>query len=365
MTSVTAACDPDRSFGQSAMRGWRGLCGQAYRPNGERKLLRLRIAITGSSGYLAQQLIKRLGSDSDVDLILGLDIRPRLAAVNCPASFLQFDLTAPSEELSAHFRSHQVNTALHLAWQFNPIHDLRRHRQVDVDGSQNFFRAAEAAGVRRVIHASSATAYVNPANPCQPPFLAEESPVSGTPLYLYSKHKAEVDRIAQEFMARHPEIEVMILRPSIVLGPNTRNIVAEMLEWPWRSFPWMFQVAGADPPMQFVSEEDMAEVLYQALKSDLRGIFNVAGDGTIRYSDMVRAVGKKPLALPAPLLYPLAAILWALRFAPFPPGMLDMIRYPWVADNTRLKQVFGYVPRLDSMQALHSFIAARALSPSS
>lgn len=324
----------------------------------------LRIAITGSSGYLAQKLIQRLGADPDVELILGLDIRPRVAAVKCPASFLQFDLTAPWDELKAYFRSHQINTALHLAWQFNPIHDLQRHRQVDVEGSQNFFRAAEAVGVRRVIHASSATAYVHPENPSKPPYLAEEAPVTGTPLYLYSKHKAEVDRIAQDFMAQHPEIQVMILRPSIVLGPNTRNIVAEMLEWPWRSFPWMFQVYGADPPMQFVSEDDMAEVLYHALKSDLRGIFNVAGDGTIRYSEMVRAVGKKPLPLPAPIIYPLAAILWAFRFAPFPPGMLDMIRYPWVGDNTRLKKVFGYVPRSDSKQALDSFIAARALRSS-
>jgi UDP-glucose 4-epimerase len=324
--------------------------------------MKQRIAITGSSGYLAQQLIKRLGSDPDVELILGLDIRPRVIQVQCPTSFLQFDLTAPCQQLRDHFRSHQINTALHLAWQFNPIHDLQRHRQVDVEGSRNFFSAAEAAGVKRVIYASSATAYVNPANPSSPPFLMEECPVSGTPLYLYSKHKAEVDRIAQDFMVRHPELSVTILRPSIVLGPNTRNIVAEMLEWPWRSFPWMFQVYGADPPMQFVSEEDMAEIFYRALKSETRGVFNVAGDGTIRYSEMVRAVGKKPLALPAPFLYPLAAVLWALRFAPFPTGMLDMIRYPWVADNTRLKQVFGYVPRLSSIQALDSFIAARSVS---
>jgi UDP-glucose 4-epimerase len=283
-----------------------------------------------------------------------------VAEVQCPATFLQFDLTAPWEQLNDCFRSNRINTALHLAWQFNPIHNLRRHRQVDVEGSQNFFRAAAAAGIKRVVYASSATAYVNPANPSEPPFIKEESPVSGTPLYLYSKHKAEVDRIAQDFMGQHPEIAVLILRPSIVLGPHTRNIVAEMLEWPWPSFPWMFQVYGADPPMQFVSEDDMAEVLYRSLKSETRGIFNVAGDDTILYSQMVRAVGKRPLALPAVLLYPLAAVLWALRFAPFPTGMLDMIRYPWVGDNARLKGVFGYAPRLNSLQALNSFIAGRS-----
>lgn len=318
----------------------------------------LRIAITGSSGYLAQQLITRLGSDTDVKLVLGLDISPRVPEVKCAASFLRFDLTSPWGELRDCFRSHDINTALHLAWQFNPIHDVRRHRQVDVDGSQNFFRAAEAAGLKRVIYTSSATAYVNPANPSEPPYLTEESPVSGTPRYLYSKHKAEVDRMAQDFLARHPEIQVMILRPCIVLGPNTQNIVSKMMEWPWRSFPWRFQVRGADPPMQFISEDDMAEVLYRAVKSEARGIFNVAGDGIVPFSELVRAAGKKPLPIPAALLYPGAALLWALRLAPFPAGMLDMIRYPWVVDTTRLKRVFGYTPRLDSRQALESFTAA-------
>jgi UDP-glucose 4-epimerase len=319
----------------------------------------LRIAITGSGGYLAQQLIARLGSDPDVEFILGLDIRPRMPEVKCPSLSLRFDLTMPWEKLRDCFRSHDINTALHLAWQFNPIHDARRHRQVDIEGSQNLFRAAEAAALKRVIYTSSTTAYVNPANPSEPPYLTEESVVSGTPRYLYSKHKAEVDRMAQDFLAQHPEIQVIILRPSIVLGPHTQNIVSRMMEWPGRSFPWMFQVRGADPPMQFVSEDDMAEALYRAVKSEARGIFNVAGDGIVRFTELVRAVGKKPLPIPAALLYPGATLMWQLRLAPFPAGMLDMVRYPWVADNSRWKKVFGITPRLASKEALQSFISAR------
>lgn len=321
--------------------------------------MKLRLAITGSSGYLAQQLITRIGSDPDCEFILGLDIRPREAKVACPALFLRYDITAPWGELRDYFRSRDINTALHLAWQFAPIHDVKRHREVDVQGSENFFRAATAAGLKRVVYAGSTTAYVNPSNPATTPFLSEEGSVSGTPRYLYSKHKAEVDRMAQDFMAEHPGIQVVILRGAIVLGPHTQNFVTKMMGWPWRNFPWMFQVRGADPPMQFVSEEDMAEILYRAVKSDLRGIFNVAGDGVMRYSEVVRAAGKRPLELPALLLYSSSALLWALGLSAFPPGFLDMIRYPWVADNTRLKSVFGYTPRLSSQQALESYLRAR------
>ena len=321
--------------------------------------MKLRLAITGSSGYLAQQLIARLGPDPDVEFILGLDIRPRAPQVACPALFLRYDLTAPWEELRDHFRSRGTNAALHLAWQFNPIHDAKRQRKVDVEGSRNFFRAAAAAGVKRVVYAGSTTAYVNAANTGQ--LLSEETPVSGTPRYLYSKHKGEVDRMAQEFMQQHPEIQVIILRGAIVVGPHTQNIVSKMTEWPWRSFPWMFQVWGADPPMQFLSEEDIGEILYRSVKSDVRGIFNCAGDGVVPFSELVRIMGKKRLPIPAPLLYPQTALLWTLRLAPFPSGILDMIRYPWVGDTKRLKTVFGYTPRQTSRQALEAFAARRKL----
>lgn len=319
----------------------------------------LRLAIIGSSGYLARTLITRLGSSPDCEFILGLDVRPRALALAAPSLFLRYDVTTPWGELRDYLRSRDINAALHLAWQFNPIHDAKRHRQVDVEGSRNFFRAAEAAGLKRVVYTSSATAYVNPQNPSEPPYLSEETPVTGTPRYLYSKHKAEVDRMAQDFMTRHPEIQVVILRPAIVLGPNTQNIVSRMMEWPWRSFPWVFQVRGADPPLQFISEDDIGEVLFRAVTSDVRGIFNVAADGVVLFSEMAGLLGKKPLPLPAALLYRQTAVLWALRLAPFPAGILDMIRYPWLVDNSRLKKVFAYTPRLTSREALEGFAAAR------
>jgi UDP-glucose 4-epimerase len=318
--------------------------------------MNLRLAITGSGGYLANGLIERLGSEEECEFILGLDIRPRAPKIACSSEFLRFDLTAPWEKLAELFRSNKINTGLHLAWQFNPIHDVKRHRQVDVEGSRNFFRAAEAAGVKRIVYAGSTTAYVNPRNPREPPFLNEDTLVSGTPRYLYSLHKAEVDRMAQEFMARHPEVEFTLFRGAVVLGAHTQNIASKMMEWPARRFPWICCVRGANPPMQFLAEEDVGDVLYQAVKCGKRGIFNFAGDGVIRFYDLVRQTGKKPLPLPAFLVYPATTMLWALRLAPFPAGILDLIRYPWVADNKRLKEVFGYTPRHTSQQALDAFV---------
>lgn len=321
--------------------------------------MRLRLAITGSSGYLARELMAQLGADPDCEFILGMDIRRQEFKLPCAAEFLRFDLTAPWELLAEFWSKRRINAGLHLAWQFNPLHDRRRQREVDVQGSLNFLRAAAAAGLKRVVYCGSTTAYVNPQNPGREPWLREETPPSGTPRYLYSHHKAEIDRVVQSFQEEHPEIQVTLLRGAIVLGPHTQNIVSKMVDWPWQWFPWMFQVRGTDPAFQFLSEEDMNAILLRAVKTDAGGIFNCAGDGVVPYSEVVRASGKHPLALPAAVLYPITNLLWKLRLSPFPAGILDLIRYPWVADTTRLKAAFGFTPQHSSRQALEAFLATR------
>jgi UDP-glucose 4-epimerase len=321
--------------------------------------MKLRITITGSSGYLAQQLMGQLGADADCEFILGMDIHRREIQLPCAAEFLRFDMTAPWELLAEFWTKRRINAGLHWAWQFNPLHDRHRQREVDIQGSLNFLRAAAASGLKRMVYCGSTTAYVNPQNHGEEPWLPEETKPTGTPRYLYSCHKAEIDRVAQDFQVQHPEMQVTLLRGAIVLGPPTQNIVSKMLDWPWRWFPWMFQVRGYDPPFQFLSEEDMGAILLRAVKAEAGGIFNCAGDGTMRYSEVVRAGGKHPWALPATGLYPLTNLFWKLHFSPFPAGILDLIRYPWVGDTTRLKTVFGYMPQRTSREALETFLAAR------
>lgn len=321
--------------------------------------MKLRVAITGSTGYLGQQLMAQIAPDPDCEFILGMDIRRREFPLSCPAEFLRFDTTAPWELLADFWTRRRINAGVHLAWQFNPLHDRRRQREIDVQGSLNFLRAAAAAGLRRIVYCGSTTAYVNPRNPVQAPWLNEETQPTGTPRYLYSHHKAEIDRVVQDFGEQHPEIQVTLLRAAIVLGPHTRNIVSKMLDWPWRCFPWMFQVRGADPPFQFLSEEDMGAILARAVKAETGGVYNCAADDTLRYSEVVRASGKRSCAVPAAILFPLTQALWNLHLSPFPAGILDLIRYPWVADTTRLKTLFGYAPQHTSQAALEAFLAAR------
>ncbi len=327
------------------------------------------LLITGSSGYLAQLFIDKVLQNNLFERVVGFDVRPPdlnwLSKHAKNFSFYKGDVRN-YRQMSLVFAEELPVAVLHLAWVFNPLHDAHFQWQVDVLGSVNVFGLCDesswrwSAPVEKLIYMGSTTAYVNPKNPNAPPFIKETEPVSGTDLYLYSKHKAIVDRAAQDFIKRNPIIDFTLFRGAIILGAHTRNIVSQMAEWSLPGFSkYMFQVKGFDPPMQFLSEDDFVEILFRALSQDKPGIYNLAGDGTLRYSEIIEALGRKPLPLPAGLLYKATESLWRARCCPFPSGILDLIRYPWVADNSKLKKEFGYVPKKTSHDALAEFVAAR------
>jgi nucleoside-diphosphate-sugar epimerase len=194
----------------------------------------------------------QLGADPDCEFILGMDIRRREFALPCAAEFLRLDSTVPWELLAEFWTKRRINAGLHLAWQFNPLHDRSRQREVDVQGSLNFLRAAAAAGLKRVVYCGSTTAHVNPQNPREEPRLREETKPTSTPRYLYSCHKAEIDRVVQDFQEQHPEIQATLLGGAIVLGPRTQNIVSKMLDWHGPGFRGCSRCMEA-PPFTFSS----------------------------------------------------------------------------------------------------------------
>src|SRR5207249_2978140 len=75
----------------------------------------------------------------------------------------------------------------------------------------------------------------------------------------------EVDMYAQQYMWKYPEVDTVILRPAHIVGPTVRNAPSTYLRLPR---PWT--LAGFDPMVQLIHEEDVAHVLALALRPALR-----------------------------------------------------------------------------------------------
>ena len=83
----------------------------------------------------------------------------------------------------------------------------------NVAGTARLLTAASEAGVPRLVVASSVGAY----SPGLGAAVDETWPTHGIPTAAYSREKAYVERMLDEFEARHPSTRVVRLRPGFIL----------------------------------------------------------------------------------------------------------------------------------------------------
>lgn len=305
-----------------------------------------RIAITGISGYLGSQLLKRLAAHPDVERIVGVDARP--PTVQSPKlAFFQRDITRPIADL---FSGEQLDAAVHLAFVLKPTHSTVAARRVNVEGTRNLLEACRLGHVGHLLYLGSTAAYG--AHRDNPVPLTEESPLRPNRGFQYSREKAETDRMFLDYGTAHPEAAVTILRGCVVIGPGgARSIGAKMFT------RVMVRVAGHDPQVQYLHEDDLVDLLVAALEKRPRGIYNVAGDGLLRYSDVARLAGRRMAAIPGPVLSGLMGAAWALHLqSESSAAGLDFIAYPWVASNEKLKAATGFRYRYSSEDAIKAYV---------
>jgi len=108
------------------------------------------------------------------------------------------------------------------------------------------------------------------------------------------------------------------------------------------------------PNMQFVHEDDVAQLFSLLIEKKVSGAFNVAGDGVIRSSEVGAMIGKRAVKVPRWLYHAALWTLWNLRLksAEAPPGIVDYTSYPWVVDTTKAKERLGWKPKYTSKDTL-------------
>ena len=102
--------------------------------------------------------------------------------------------------------------------------------------------------------------------------------------------------------------------------------------------------SGTTPGVQFVHEIDVVRAIMFVLDHDLDGIFNVAGDGLLPWSEVAAMCGKRLAPLP-PVGRSLAAAAALARLGvDLPPELLDLLTYGRGVDNRRLRSQGFDVP---------------------
>ncbi|HEV2583135.1 MAG TPA: NAD-dependent epimerase/dehydratase family protein [Ktedonobacteraceae bacterium] len=173
----------------------------------------MRVLITGATGLLGGHLIKELQQRGEEirALVLPVENADKLKAQGVEVA--RGDITDASTLGAA---VNDVELVFHLAAMMGVWRPLADYRLVNVTGSENLYRAAQKAGVRRYVHTSSHCVYGLGLGR----FLTEKDPLRPD-THPYSVTKAEGDRLMRRLML-NSEVETVILRPGSFFGPGDK-----------------------------------------------------------------------------------------------------------------------------------------------
>jgi UDP-glucose 4-epimerase len=304
------------------------------------------ILITGVSGYFGQKLAAFFEEKMEVESITGIDIKPFGSRLN-KFTFIRHDVRDDMESI---FRSRDIDCVIHAAYILPPIHNIALMEDINVNGTKNVLNSAARHGVRQIMDCSSTTAYGF--HPDNPPLLTEESPLRGNEDFTYAKNKREIEEWIREFEKANPDISLITIRPCFVVGPGFTNPLAKHLCKKICILPWKMA------PFQFIHEDDLVEIMYLLLKNNKAGVFNLAADGTMTFDEMLGLLGGWPLKIPIWLLWPLNNLMWLMRvwfITEFPSPCLNLMRYPWITSNSKIKRELEYSFKYSTGAAFEDF----------
>jgi UDP-glucose 4-epimerase len=320
-----------------------------------------RVLVTGAAGYLGSNLVtslaERASRAGDPACIVAGDVR-EVPPERRPPGVEHFALDVRMPGLEKVLTAHSIDTVVHLAAIVTPGPKSNRELEyaVDVLGTRNVLEACVASGVRRIIVTSSGAAYGYHAD--NPDWLTEDDPVRGNEAFAYSHHKRLVEEMLADYRRTQPALEQVVFRVGTILGETTRNQITALFER-----PRLIALKGSASPFVFIWDRDVAGAIEHAIFGGPAGVYNVAGDGALSIQEIAARLGKRCMTLPPGLLRAVLAVLHPLKLSRYGPEQVDFLRYRPVLDNRRLKEVFGYVPKLTSAEVFELFRTSHGLGP--
>jgi UDP-glucose 4-epimerase len=307
-----------------------------------------RVLVTGLGTFWGGRLAQALERDPSVELIVGLDTTEPTVKLE-RTEFVRADESYSI--LARIVRATQVDTILHT---FLVVDSTRMSgralHEINVIGTMNLLAAAGAPGssVRHLVVKSSTLVYG--ASRRDPTWFREDMSRTTTAKTRVERSLLEVESYLRDFAEDSPHVTVALLRFANVLGTDIVTPISKAL-----SLPMVPSVFGFDPLLQFVEEDDVIRALEYVMRTDLSGVYNVAGDGRLPWSEVATMVGKRLWPLPPMLTGVSAAPLTRLGVLELPEEVIALLRYGRGADNSRLKRAgfeFGYT----SAGAVESFV---------
>jgi UDP-glucose 4-epimerase len=300
-----------------------------------------RVLVTGLSTYWGGRLAQALESFEHVEAIIGVDNE------NPTRELERTEFVKVSNQhslLERIVRAAEIDTVIDTRLVVNSLMaPPRLAHENNVIGTMNILAACTGpdSPVRKFVFKSSTHYYG--AEQDDPAFFTEEMSRPHPPRTGLERDILEAEGAVSEFAQRNRDVTVTVLRCANVLGPDVDTPFTRMLQ-----LPAVPMVLGFDPRLQFVHEEDVVHALEHAAFHVAPGIYNVAADGVLAFSEIIDLVGKVPLPVLPP--WGTGAATGLLRRLGFriPDEVVNQLRFGRGVDNRLFKSTgfsYGYTSR--------------------
>ena len=314
----------------------------------------MRVLITGAARDLGAGVARRLESAREVGSIVGLDIVPALHESR-KFEFLKADTRHTST--TGLIEDIGPDVVIHCATRVgSTAASAREAHETNVSGTMNVLAGCGPA-TRRIVIKSTVAVYGVAST--QPSLLTERAAGRPAPQNPAGRDLREVEQLAHDHQLANPAYVLTTLRLGTILSAEWQSPLAEYL-----SLSPVPTVAGFDPRLQLLHDADAVDAMYRAALSDHPGVFNVAANGIILLSQLIKLAGARAAANLPPLVggWLQRQALRALRGVDLPTHLLDVLSNGQVVDCSALLEEFGWRPPRTTRDVAEEWVAARMLS---
>jgi UDP-glucose 4-epimerase len=316
-----------------------------------------RVLITGLSTYWGGRLAQALEADPEIEAIIGVDNRePKVELER--TEYVR--VTNQHGLLRRIVDAAEIDTVVDSRLVVDStVTTPRKAHENNVIGTMNLLAACSGpdSTVRKFVFKSSAHYYG--AEQDDPAFFTESMGRPHPPRTRIERDIVEAEATVADFAEKNPDVGVAILRFANVLGPTVRTAHARLF-----ALPVVPMILGFDPRYQFAHEDDVVSALEHVVANDVRGIYNVGGDGVLALTEVIGLLGKTYAPILPPWGTGLAAAVLSRMGVRVPPEMLQQMRFGRGIDNRKLKATgFRYryttretVMKLAEHQRLHPIV---------
>ena len=211
--------------------------------------------ITGSNGFLGQYLSKFLAEKGYSILA---HTREAQTFDHSNIRNINFDLNDNLDNIDLN----QVEVIIHCAGRAHVMHEtaaspLEAYRQTNVKGTLNLAQKAVQSGVKRFIYLSSIK--VNGEQTTTQAFCPNDDVHTDDP-YGLSKYEAEQALLA---LSQRTGLEVVIIRPVLIYGPNVKANFKSMVNLATKKLP--LPIGCLDNKRSMVSVYNLADLIHTCM----------------------------------------------------------------------------------------------------